>query len=171
MKTTAPLWAIVKAVLPREDLSPVAKLVLFAIVERMGEGKDKSWPGYMRLAKDTGCSRRAVIYAVENLVEQHMIEVTRGRKAESGKRGTSNRYRLGSGAKIALQRCKDCTTTSAKIAPPAVQNLHPNILREHTNKHAKEHARARGSSNGVVGGTFNLRSNERYKHLREETRK
>jgi hypothetical protein len=83
--------SIPKALLavPSKKLSPAAKLVWMTVVERMGEGKDFSWPGAGKIAKATGLSRRKAQQAIEQLERLKLLTVV-----PPDEQYTSNRYWL-----------------------------------------------------------------------------
>lgn len=82
------LWRLVGAATRTPDLSRGDVAVLWAILDRIGTD-GTAWPGYGRIAKDTGLHRATVARSVVNLVQTGFLH------RESGGPGKSNRYRLG----------------------------------------------------------------------------
>lgn len=74
--------------LPSRTVSPAAKLVWMAVVERFGD-KDHSWPGATLIANDTGLTRKGVQKAVDELRALKLLTVEPGQRG-----GGSNRYWL-----------------------------------------------------------------------------
>ena len=99
--------------------------VLIAVLDRMGDDL-QSWPGFGRIAEDTGTTRRTVISAVNRLVDFGYLVKIRG----TGRR--SNRYSLGSvetdtSAKIDTSADID---TSAKVDTGVVQESSPSVVQK-----------------------------------------
>lgn len=69
-------------------LTPAAKLVWMAVVERFGENEE-SWPGAGQIASDTGLTRRGVQKALDRLIELKLLTAVAPRPGRD-----SNTYRL-----------------------------------------------------------------------------
>ena len=114
---------------PNKILPASAKLVYGAIIERFGEN-DHAWPGFGKIAKDTGLCRRQVIHSVKLLSTVGLLVIDQTDNHQS------NTY-----------WCNNCTSAitalvqlvhrgsaviaplaSAVIAPGVVQLLHPNYI-------------------------------------------
>jgi len=96
-------------VLARRDLRPSSKLVLMAITDRIG-GNGRAWPGYRRLAADTGLHTDAVARAIEQLVSLGLVV------REPGKRGGFT-YRLS--AKCERPQNADSSARKMRTVAPA----------------------------------------------------
>ena len=57
----------------RFDLHPKAKLVFGVIVDRIGNNEE-AWPGYARIAEDTGLHRDSVKGAVAELIATRLCK-------------------------------------------------------------------------------------------------
>lgn len=132
-------------------LPSVEKLIYMALIKYAGSN-NRAWPSYETMARDASCSRRRAIYAVDHLCKcKLVIKEQRGNRSniymvyppsfyccqEEEKNNVKNinsehleESRVQNlhpeGAPPALSGCTPCTTR--------VQNLHPNINNNITNK-------------------------------------
>lgn len=85
-------WRLIGAASRRSDLSRGDIAVLWAILDRIG-ADGTAWPGYSRIAADTGLCRSTVTRSIRKLVAGGLLQ------RDSGGPGKPNRYRPG--------RCSD----------------------------------------------------------------
>lgn len=144
-------YKMVKAILqvPGEEFEkPINKFVLVSLATYANKDAE-CWPSHATLAKDCGCSRRTVIYALKALQDMHTI--VRIRRSD-----TSNIYRIigtkpmrderKGGAKSARGMCKlrqgevqNLHMGGADNDKTGVQDLHTNIsLRKQNNEQTNE---------------------------------
>jgi DNA-binding MarR family transcriptional regulator len=83
-------------VLARSDLSPAAKLLYAAIMDRIGENGE-AWPGVRRLASDCGLSPATVVAAIRRLETVGLLAVEH---VSGNPGGRTNHYRLPERANI-----------------------------------------------------------------------
>lgn len=101
----------------RADLTPTAKLVLYALAHRHNQETGRCDPSVVTIARDIGVSERSVQYAIRQLCDAKAITVTeRKRRTGRGRRDMTHRYRI---LGYAGQNM------GAKFASTPVQNLHP----------------------------------------------
>lgn len=81
-------WRLVLAAVRDQRLSGAALRALPAVLDRMNDQLE-CWPGYGRIAEDTGIDRRTATRAIDRLVELGYLE-----KQSRGNR-VSNLYRIG----------------------------------------------------------------------------
>jgi DNA-binding transcriptional ArsR family regulator len=96
-----------------------AALVWFTLLERLGGGRDVCWPSWATLQKDTGLSRRAVVYALRELEEAGLVVTTRNFRRQV------NGYEL-----LPLTSAKECTPPVQRSAPLPVQSVAPGTKRK-----------------------------------------
>ena len=96
-------WMLVGAATRDQELTLGDVATLWAILDRLND-ESVSWPGYGRLAEDTGFHRATVARAISKLVERGYLE------CESGGPGKSNRYRPSSRTDATGTSRKDATS-------------------------------------------------------------
>lgn len=116
MSVAAMTWAFAQDI-----KSKSAKLTLLALADRVNKDSDFScFPSLATLCKDTGLSRRCVIYALNWLIAEGLVSRTRQYRPDGFQRSNAYRLHVVSGVQNLhpSQGCKPCT--------PGVQTLHPN---------------------------------------------
>jgi DNA-binding Lrp family transcriptional regulator len=83
-------WKLPVHVAKRTDLSPAAKLVYAAILDRIGDNHE-CWPGIRRLANDCGLSPTTVVEAARKLEAVGLLTVDH---VTGNPGGRTNRYRF-----------------------------------------------------------------------------
>lgn len=107
-------WHLVGAATRRPDLSRGDIAVLWAILDRIG-ADGTAWPGYGRIAADTGLCRSTVTRCIRKLVASGLLQ------RDSGGPGRPNRYRPG--RRTDAPRCEDepsCSGASRRKDEPRV---------------------------------------------------
>lgn len=118
MSVEALSWAF------QQEITPAAKkLVLIALANRADED-GYCFPGYNRLASQCSMARRTVIYHINSLLNDGIIE-KQSRSRDNGS-DTSNLYRIMAGV-----GCKSRTPPGANFAPPECKPCTP--IYEHLN--------------------------------------
>lgn len=102
-------WNLLGAATRDPRLSRGDVAVLHSIAGRIGDD-GTAWPGFGRLASDTGLHRSTVARSITRLDEIGYLD------RESGGQGKSNRYRLGSRVDAPSTHSADATTTSGVAA-------------------------------------------------------
>ena len=108
-----------KRIMRRRGSSPTAKLVFAVIVDRIG-ANGSAWPGYSRIAADTGLHLSTVKRAVKGLIEAGLL-----RKFPRG-RGLSNMYTIPNSSSssglnsVQAEPGADCDSGSVQAAPRVV---------------------------------------------------
>ena len=113
-----------------DGLSMKDKFTLFMLASYADEA-GSCFPSLSTLAKNMGCSRRTVSYAIESLQDKGYIQVI-SRFNEKGKQTTS-RYVLtldSGGAKSASLGVQNLQGEGAKSASLGVQNLHTKLTNQ-----------------------------------------
>lgn len=136
-------WRLVGAATRRPGFTHGDVAVLWSILDRIGED-GTAWPGYGRIATDTGLDRSTVSRSIRKLVDEGFI------LRESGGPGKSNRYRAGRGTdaprRTDAPRGAHAPTVGAPTPLGVGAYTHPepaslNLLQEPTKSgHAKDGA-------------------------------
>ena len=91
-------WALTQ--MARTDITPLAKLVLFAMAAHVRDDRYEVWPSQERLASLVGATRQGVRLAIDSLEAASLLDVTKS----DGLR-VPHAYRLR--CEESIQRCKD----------------------------------------------------------------
>lgn len=136
-------WRLVGAATRRPGFTHADVAVLWAILDRIG-ADGTAWPGYGRIAADTGLDRSTVSRSIRKLTAEGFI------LRESGGPGKSNRYRAGRGVDAPRGSAAPRGVLAPRVGAPTPLEVgaytHPepaslNLLQEPTKSgHAKDRA-------------------------------
>lgn len=93
-KRAAAKWRAVEAMTASDRLGALDVRIGVRIVARYMNAAGEAWPSGETLAKDSGCTRRAVINSISRLVEAGFLAVKPGRGRATGGDGRANRYTI-----------------------------------------------------------------------------
>lgn len=138
----------------------ISQTAILAYLVRRANKDARCWPEQRTIAKDVGCSIRAVVYTISLLKACGLISVIRQEKRGHGKCGVKNTYRLNYSVEVTpvgfmqakkIVRAHDQSAKSAhRCSPTKVQNLQDQSARSSTEERHEE--RLSASTSSLEGG-------------------